>query len=136
MKRYLRKHFHPNGSGFLLLQVGGNDIGAISQKAWILELESAIFYVQARCPGYTIVWSDIFQRDEWRHCASRDMGVRKRRRIQRYARKIVWTEGGHVLKHPGITFRALRHDGVHLSREGNRLLKISLERQLRRLLRV
>ena len=133
LEALMRQHLSPSGSGYLILQVGGNDVGKLSGLAWRQELETAILFARARFPNYTIIWSDMFQRNNWRHCANVWVGVNKRQRLQRYARRIVTNEGGRVFKHPLGMHKLLKGDGVHLSPVGNDTLKHSLERQIKRL---
>ena len=132
LEALMRQNLSPNGSGWLLLQVGANDIGFLSARAWRQELESALMFVRARCPGYTLVWTDMFPRVYYRHLNNKFAGIKKRRRLQRNGRKMVRDEDGLVLKHQ-MSYRALSHDGVHLHLKGNYHFKLCLEKFIKKI---
>ena len=117
VRKLLDPYLGSHQPAFLVLQVGGNDIGLLDLVKWRLSLEELILYLRARLPHTKIVWSDMLPRLSWRYCASQQGGENSRKKNQREARRIVFREGGTVIRHPNITLDDL-YDGVHLNVEG------------------
>ena len=125
----LRKKLHPEGSGALIIQVGGNDIGNVTEFRW-QELLNDVVSTCLNFPGYKIFWSDMMPRLTWRHCRDPQAGRMHKLRLQRRARALFHRRGGFVIKHPSININMLLGDGVHLTPEGNAFFLASLEAAL------
>ena len=119
-------HLHPQGSGVLIIQIGGNDIGSIPERQWEEELNVIVRLAVEKFPDYKLFWSDMFPRTSWRYCHPR-AGRKHYLRLQRRARKLFYENGGSVIRHPALTIQLLNPDGVHLSETGNAFLLADLE---------
>ena len=124
-RRLVDSSLHIKGKGYVILHLGANDIGAISDQDWLLELETLLYYIRARYEGYTPLWSDMLPRKQWRYLAKKDAEER-RRRLQRRARKLFFTEGGNVVRHPLLTQNddLVSEDNVHLGLTGQEIFII------------
>ena len=60
------------GKGSIILHIGANDIGAIRDSDWLIELETIFYYLKARYPDYTPIWSDMLPRRKWRYLPKKD----------------------------------------------------------------
>ena len=114
----IQNNLSVQGSGYVLFQVGGNDIGALSEVEWMRLLSESVHYVLANYPKFRLIWSDMPLRTRWRY---------KTRRLQRKARGLFHQVGGFVIKHPGLNTSHLCSDGVHLNRQGNAVLLSDFE---------
>ena len=112
----------PEGKGHLILHVGANDIHNLTSSDWLKELEALVFYIRARYPNYTLLWSDMLPRRAWRGLTKRQ-AERRRRRLQRRARRLFLKEGGGVIRHPLLTRDDyfISCDGVHLGLMGQEI---------------
>ena len=87
-----------NNGGYIVFQIGGNDIGALSEEDWEVKLLRVIAFTRCNFPKYEIVWSDMLPRKRWRHC-SLDAAKRHFARLQRRAR-LHFYQGGYVINTP------------------------------------
>jgi hypothetical protein len=120
LRGLLHRHIQEwNQPAFMVIHMGANDIGSLSTKQWIEELDVCVLYLRARYPATQLIWSDMIPRLSWRHCVSVKGAENARKRNQRRARALFWSEGGKVISHPKIsTGPDLLSDGVHLSEVG------------------
>ena len=88
-----------NGTGNVVLHLGGNDIGAMKEKAWKLELEIHLAFIKVQFPGYNVFWSDMTPRGDWRGKNAVQM-EKKRKRSNIRARNLFYEEGDGVIHHP------------------------------------
>ena len=121
-RKLLDNSLEPKGKGILILHVGANNIGLVDDLSWLDNLEELVLYIKARFPGYRLVWSDMLKRTNWRYTDPKD-GNKRRKRLQRRARKLFFKEGGSVLRHPILSSSEdhLAQDGVHLNLLGQEM---------------
>lgn len=106
---------------FLLLHVGGNDLGFIPIKQLKVRLEDLIKFVVSHMPAVVLIWSEILPR-EW---GEGNNGLESaRKRFNSYAAKLCKEKGGFYLRHKNIPFsnEFFEADGVHLNILGNQKL--------------
>jgi len=106
----------------IVLQLGSNDLVSVKNKVLIDDITCSVLRLRALLPSVRIIWSNILPRLYW-HGANHPKQVDKaRKRVNSAAKALVLTEGGAVIGHPTLLVKDLelfRHDGVHLSNEGN-----------------
>ena len=119
LQRLVDKELRPNGHGNVVLHVGANDIGTLTEGDWIDELTEKVAYIRARYPHYNLFWSDMTPRLNWRDEDPKKMEI-KRKRSQRRARKVFFRDAHGVIRHPDLQLdlTLLNVDGVHFDFEG------------------
>ena len=122
----LRAFVSPTETGYLLFQIGGNDVGAFPETEWLRALEEGVAFAGARFPGLMPIWSDMFPRFAWRY-KTPEACTAHRARLQRKARGLMYASGGLVFRHPKINGSMIGPDGVHLTEAGNRVFLQELE---------
>ena len=115
---------------FLLLHVGGNDLGITPLKAIKDMLLSLFDFIDVHFSSTKIIWSEILPRDWGINNKGLDAA---RKRINTLAAKQVKIRGGFYLRHVNLARYNLNNfdsDGIHLSLAGNRLLLHNLKHAL------
>ena len=128
----LRAYVQPAETGYLLFQIGGNDVGAFPETEWVRALEEGVSFAGARFPGLRLIWSDMFPRFSWWY-KTPEACAAHRARLQRKARGVIYASGGWVFRHTSVLANMIRADGVHLTNAGNRAFLRDLEEAFRRL---
>ena len=126
LQKYINEELTPSGRGFVVLQVGGNDVSGITDWKWSRYIKDAIELITTRYPGYTILWSDMPPRTRWRYKKAY-VCVNHWDRLQRRARSLVTAAGGDAIRHKHGSVAALSPDGVHYSRAGYAFLWLSIQ---------
>ena len=121
----LQHNLRKDGSGYVIFQIGGNDIGCLPEYEWLSKVKNIVAFTAEHFPNYRMVWSDMLPRLKWRHCT---LSAAKKlvARLQRRARQHFY-QFGYVIRHPCITTDLLDYDGVHLTTVGNAFLLAELE---------
>lgn len=104
---------------FILLHVGGNDLGRTPLKILISTLCNLLIFIRQAMPSARIIWSEILPR-EW----GQNRGLASaRKRFNTFAVKKVKQHGGFYLRHRNLPFNNTNYaeDGVHLTDVGNAL---------------
>ena len=105
---------------FLLLHVGGNDLGTVPIKELKSKADSLFSYIDTAMPGTIIIWSEILPR-LW----SGNEGLEgARKRFNTYVAKLVKQRKGFYLQHIKLQpfqVELFNKDGVHLSDHGNHI---------------
>lgn len=109
---------------WLVVHLGGNDLGQLTSIGLILRLKELFQRVRIRWPEVQLVWSDIVPRSRWR--GARDVvaldGARKK--VNCAVSQWVVAHGGVAVRHPLLVVQSpwlFWRDGVHLSEEGTRI---------------
>lgn len=109
---------------FILLHVGGNDLGNIKLADLRSNLKDFILWLKNVMPDAILIWSQILPRTSWRYSNNLAAMDRTRQRLNNFVSTFVLKMGGGYLRYPEIkgnpTF--LREDGVHLTSLGNNIL--------------
>ncbi|XP_045199650.2 uncharacterized protein LOC123553949 [Mercenaria mercenaria] len=105
----------------IYINLGGNDLvyENTCELRRIIEIE--INYLREAFPDTTIVWVDILQRQNWQGAFGGKKPIeKKRKRLNRIARKIVTESGRSDVISPDIDAETafFRNDGVHLNLVG------------------
>ncbi|XP_062610981.1 uncharacterized protein LOC134272832 isoform X1 [Saccostrea cucullata] len=89
---------------YLVIHLGGNDITSIKSEVLCTRIEHDICLMTNRLPSCKMIWSDILPRRKW--IGGRDICSveRKRKRVNRAARRAVASVNGSVINHPDIEF--------------------------------
>ena len=106
---------------WVIIHLGGNDLVNEPLYSIINKVFAVFSLVRAQLPGVQVVWSEILPRVAYRGAFDQGKIEKVRKAINRRARVLMGTIGGHVIRHPSFswTFRHLfRRDGVHLSDQG------------------
>ena len=119
LRKLLEESLSRDGEGNIVLHVGANDIGNLTEKNWILELEIHLRFLKMRYPKYKIFWSDMTPRSNWRGKIVGKMET-KRKRSNIRARKLFFKLGDGVVHHPELQENAslLHSDGIHFNNDG------------------
>lgn len=106
---------------YLLLHVGGNDLGSKPIKELKTCLEKIVKFAVSSMPGVVLIWSEILPR-EWGESQTGLEAARKR--LNTYAVKLCKGQGGYYLRHKNMPFNyeLYDQDGVHLTNLGNQRL--------------
>lgn len=106
---------------YLMLHVGGNDLGVKPIKELKTILDNIIKFAVSNMPGVILIWSEILPRD-WGEGKTGLEAARKR--LNTYAAKQFKSQGGFYLRHKNMPFGydLYAQDGVHLTSLGNRKL--------------
>ncbi|XP_054851803.1 uncharacterized protein LOC129340933 [Eublepharis macularius] len=103
---------------FLVIHLGGNDLGWVKGKALTLQAQADLRFILSRWPGVLIIYSAILPRRVWKEALDHDAVERTRRKANKAMFKALGEGLGVYLPHPQIrdTYADLfRGDGVHLS---------------------
>ncbi|XP_061194825.1 uncharacterized protein LOC133202988 [Saccostrea echinata] len=107
---------------YLIIHCGANDLGQIKLSRllyrikWDIQLLSRIF------TNTTLVWSFLLPRISWRHSSNIRAMEQARDRLNRWAAKQVFQNGGKIITHSqfiGKPVQLYHSDGTHLSELGN-----------------
>ena len=116
---------------YILLHIGGNDIGVTKLREIMTEASSLLHYIRMRLPNVRIIWSQILPRTSWRSSDNVKAMNDTRIRLNSYIAKLVLTQySGYYIKHPTLTENMdtmLWDDGVHLNKTGNDVFLNSLQ---------
>ncbi|XP_054836942.1 uncharacterized protein LOC129330780 isoform X2 [Eublepharis macularius] len=118
---------------FLVIHLGGNDLGWVKGKALTLQAQADLKFIGQRWPGVLIMWSAILPRRVWREALDHEGVERARRKANKAMFKALGAGLGVYLPHPQIrdTYADLyRGDGVHLSFKGNEIFLNDLRQGL------
>ncbi|CAG2232678.1 unnamed protein product [Mytilus edulis] len=119
--RTMKKYEDP--PQFLLLHVGGNDLG--NSKVGFLRnvIKDMIRWIMKEFPTSKLVWSQILTRLKWRYSNDHKAMDLCRYRINNSIAAFIVSCGGYYIKHPDIHAdqKFFQSDGVHLSSLGNEL---------------
>lgn len=122
MIRILLKYETP--PTYLVLHVGGNDIG--QEKVGFLRNRCKIIIrsIQRKLPNTIIVWSQILPRSTYRRTDNVKAMERSRHRINSSVAKLVLDMGGKYIRHPDLFKNRADlygNDGVHPTKLGYEL---------------
>lgn len=117
---------------FLVLHVGGNDIGQYHFQRVRANLLSLLDQLQALLPNTILIWSQILPRLEWRHEICHKALEKCRIRLNSMAAFHVINRGGRYIRYPELNFEGhgLYCDQVHLCDMGNELFLYRLQHGL------
>ncbi|OCT78430.1 hypothetical protein XELAEV_18029527mg [Xenopus laevis] len=117
---------HPH---VLVLHVGGNDMGIMSQRDLVRQMKIDIDKLRSLFVGVVIVWSEMIPRLVWRWAREHSAMERSRRKLNQLLSVFIRRSGGVVVRHKDLE-RAVpghyRRDGVHLSNVGLDLFNLGL----------
>ena len=106
---------------YILLHIGGNDIGVTKLREIMTEASSLLPYIRMRLPNVRIIWSQVLPRTAWRSSDNVNAMNDTRIRLNSYIAKLVLTQySGYYIKHPTLTENMdtmLWDDGVHLNKD-------------------
>ena len=110
---------------FLLLHVGGNDLGVIKLKTIMSEASSLLNYIHRRLPHTRVIWSQILPRTSWRASQNIKAMNDSRIRLNSHIAKLVLSHyAGYYIKYSTLVENldyVLCEDGVHLNEIGNQI---------------
>lgn len=114
---------------FLMLHVGGNDIGCIKSLHLRHQLKYIVQCLRTLMPNTTIIWSSILPRLGWRYSNDTDAMERVRVRVNRALINYMRLTGGKAIRYPDFQDRAsgLYSDNCHLSFIGNDIFLNSIQ---------
>ncbi|OCT92145.1 hypothetical protein XELAEV_18015199mg [Xenopus laevis] len=112
---------HPH---VLVLHVGGNDMGIMSQRDLVRQMKIDIDKLRSLFVGVVIVWSEMIPRLVWRWARDHSAMERSRRKLNQLLSVFIRRSGGVDLERavPGH----YRRVGVHLSNVGLDLFNLGL----------
>lgn len=109
---------------FILIHLGGNDIGRIGLKDLRKKYKDEIDWVQKKLPNSIIIFSQILPRISWRYAKNVGSMEKCRLRFNIAVASYVLRNGGCYVRYPDIKAKsALLEDGVHLNSLGSSLFK-------------
>jgi hypothetical protein len=73
----------------LIIHCGGNDIETKQNGDLIFEMRKGLSNIMSLMPYYTIIWSNILPRKEWRYANNNDAAERTRKRVNRAVRRFL-----------------------------------------------
>ena len=130
---YEQEVWMPHVLDFIILHVGGNDIGFHNCGLLRLSLKTLFSQLALMFPQAKIVWSCILPRLNWRNAIGTQNSEKSRARINRAMIHFAVQQGHRAIKHcefndksPGL-FAA---DGVHLSDVGTDLFLLNIQSAL------
>ena len=114
---------------YLVLHVGGNDLGKIKVGFLRNELKNTIRKLSELLPSTKFIWSQILPRLKWRFSKKNDCMDKARLRINNSISSFVIRKGGHCIRYPDIVpdHRFFNEDGVHLTDLGNEVFLNTLQ---------
>lgn len=118
MKKY------ENPPEFLIIHVGGNDLGDAKVGFLRNNLKNTLCWLRAELPNTHLVWSQILPRIKWRYSDNDSAMQASRRRINSTIAEFVTREGGYYIRYPDILANNNfidKDDGVHLTPLGNQI---------------
>ncbi|CAC5421755.1 unnamed protein product [Mytilus coruscus] len=106
---------------YLVLHIGGNDLGEIKTGVLRNRLKNYLKNVSELLLNTTLVWSQILPRLTWRYSADTEAMDRSRQRINSSLASYIIRQGGHYIRYPDISPNStfICQDGVHLTDIGN-----------------
>lgn len=110
-----------NAPHFILLQIGGNDIGKVRLGLLQLQLKQFLAWLCQQLPQTKIIFSQILPRSEWRYSGDKPAMDRCRRRLNSTMATYLIKRGGYYVHYPDIKCNNdfFQKDGVHLTDLGN-----------------
>ncbi|XP_067320884.1 uncharacterized protein [Anolis sagrei] len=121
----------------LVIHLGGNDLGLLKGRALFLQAVSDMRKILDRWPQTHLVWSEVIPRLNWPGGGDARKIDGARKRVNRAMRKVLGDGLGTYIQHPDIVHtrpELYRHDGVHLSDQGNALFLANLQLGIRQVL--
>ena len=117
---------------YLVLHVGGNDIGQYPFKIVRQRLLTVLVEIQTLLPDTILVWSMILPRLLWRNELSNKALEKCRIRLNSMAVNLIKGFGGKYIRYPELLSKnsGLYVDNVHLSHIGNDLLLYRLQQAI------
>lgn len=126
-KTLLRLLFRQEGiwgrPDWLIIHLGGNDLGAVRGMRLIVEVRDDLSRVQAAWPEVWLVWSDIVPRLVWRGVRNLVAIDRARKKVNMAVSRFVRELGGLAVRHKALVVGSpdlFLPDGVHLFPSGMR----------------
>ncbi|CAC5421762.1 unnamed protein product [Mytilus coruscus] len=106
---------------YLVLHIGGNDLGEIKTEVLRNRLKNYLKKVSELLLNTTLVWSQILSRLTWRYSADTEAMDRSRQRINSSLASYIIRQGGHYIRYPDISPNStfICQDSVHLTDIGN-----------------
>ena len=121
----------------LLIHVGTNDLISMDEFCMRQRILLLLNSCTVRFPDTVLIWSAMLPRVFYFGARSQSSLERKRKALNRWARKQCSKLGAHYLPHPQFvwTETALyRYDGVHLSPRGNAIFRDNLSQGIQSVL--
>lgn len=118
-----------NSPGYLVLHIGGNDLGHVKVGFLRNRIKNIMRKIRALLPNTRIIWSEILPRNQWRYSQNHDAMNRARKRINSSIGAFVLKLGGYYVQYPDIALDVLflKRDGVHLTDLGNEIFLNTLQ---------
>ena len=103
----------------IFIHLGGNDLVNVKTLDIKHKIETEVAYLREAFPDTTLVWIDILSRSDWRGSLNGRKPIeKKRRQLNKLARRIIMASGKGNFISPEIDVSFLRPDGVHLGMVG------------------
>lgn len=117
---------------FLVLHVGGNDIGKDKIGYLRNRLKTVLRIIAKQLPQTTLVWSQILPRYSYRYSDDNDAMEKCRYRLNNSIAKFVIGSGGKYIRHTNLFHKRslFATDGVHLTSTGNNIFLKNLQNGL------
>lgn len=114
---------------FIVIHIGGNDIGYISVGHLNYLLRRFMFWLSEQMPQTTLIFSQILPRNTWLYSNKNECMEKCRRRINSTMGRFMTKNGGCYIKYPDIkpTKHFIKRDGVHLTTLGNNVFLNTLQ---------
>ena len=119
----------------LVVHAGGNDLGLISARVLACQMVRDLKRLHEEFPSMTIAYSCINERQVWSN-GHPVMINNERKTVNALMRKAVGSFGGEVVEHPLLRFfnsKLFQPDGVHFTKEGNRIFVSSIRGALEKI---
>ncbi|CAC5362511.1 unnamed protein product [Mytilus coruscus] len=102
---------------YLVLHIGGNDLGEIKTGVLRNRLNNYLKKVSELLLNTTLVWSQVLPRLTWRYSADTEAMDRSRKRINSSLASYIIRQGGHYIRYPDISPNStfICQDGEHLT---------------------
>jgi lysophospholipase L1-like esterase len=100
-----------NPPGYIVLHVGGNDLGYVKVGFLRNRIKNIIRKIRILLPNTRIIWSEILPRNQW--------GYSQKESIAAFVLQL----GGYYIQYPDIALEMqfFKRDGVHLTDLGNEI---------------
>lgn len=105
---------------FIIIHIGGNDIGNIPVGYLQLQLKQFLNWVSEKLPHASLVFSQILPRSKWRYSKNNEKMEKCRLRLNSTVAAFLINKGGYYIHYPDIKpTTTFLEDGVHLTDLGS-----------------
>lgn len=114
----------------IICHIGTNDLVNVDEFCMRQRITVFMHQCISQFPYTRVVWSDILPRVFYFGAKSQPAVEKKRKAINRWAKKQCHVLGAHCLHHPQFSWSETtlyRYDGVHLSDVGTKLFRGNLQ---------